>query len=68
VVNKGAVRKELRKLVEGSIGAGARQQASAPPTSCQRMVEAVQQRTKIQREHEPAAAPVGRSASSKTAR
>jgi CheY-like chemotaxis protein len=42
VVSKGAVRRDLRRVVEGSVGAGARQlqQSSNPPNSCQRMVEA----------------------------
>jgi CheY-like chemotaxis protein len=62
VVSKSAVRRDLRRVVEGSVGAGARQQqqSSNPPTSCQRMVEAVQRRTKIVHESTPAAAAPGR--------
>jgi CheY-like chemotaxis protein len=57
VVSKGAVRRDLRRVVESSVGSGARPQTSAPPTSCQRMVEAVQHRTKITREAAPLGTP-----------
>lgn len=48
VVTKAVVRRDLRRAVESSVGPSARQQqASNPPTSCQRTVEAVQRRTKM---------------------
>jgi CheY-like chemotaxis protein len=60
VVSKGAVRQQLRRAVEGSVGASVRpqsRQTGAPPNSCQRMVEATQRLTKIVRESGPVEQP-----------
>lgn len=50
VLGKGAIREQLRRAVEASVGTSVRPQQSAPPNSCQRMVEATQRLTKIVRE------------------
>lgn len=54
VVSKNVIRQQLRRAVEGSVSTSVRPQQSAPPNSCQRMVEATQRLTKIVRETGPA--------------
>jgi len=67
VLGKGAIRQQLRRAVESSVGTSVRPQQSIPPKSCQRMVEATQRLTKLARQTSPVE-PVARPSGIKAAR